>query len=162
MYCMDTNRFDANFEKIYEEYKPLVAFIAKTYLEDESLIDDVIQDVFLDLFKNYNKIKNVKAYLSTITKNRAIALDKDKKRTVLINSFDSLSYEEIKGKNDLSVLIDELSAILSTTEINIIFTHLVDGTTFKDMAGIFKCKEASIKSIYYRALKKCEKGELFK
>lgn len=153
---------DIDFEKIYDEYRPVVAFIAATYLEDKTLVDDVIQEVFLNLFKNFNNVKNIKSYLSVTTKNTAISFDKQNKRTIIVDTFDSLAYEEMKNDNDLDFLLTELQEILSNREIDIIICHLIDGLSFKEIAKSLKIKEPTVKTTYYRALKKCKKGGLLK
>ena len=149
------------FEEIYDEYKPLVIFIASTYLEDKSCIDDVIQEVFLELFTHIKDVKDIKAYLTTITKNKAIALDKEKNKDVHVESMDVFSMDNINKNKDYSVAIDELNSILSSVEINIIFAHLFGNYTFKEIAENLNMNEMTVKTTYYRALKKCRKEKFF-
>lgn len=150
------------FEEMYDGYKPLVVFIASTYLDDKSRIDDIVQEVFLELFTHIKDVKDIKAYLTTVTKNKAIALNKEKNKDIQVESMDVFSTESINKNKDYSVVIDELNSILSSVEINIIFAHLFGNYTFKEIAENLNMNEMTVKTTYYRALRKCRKEKFLK
>lgn len=155
---MDKNaKIEKQCEDLYNEYKPLVIFIVSLYLDDSSLIDDVIQEVFLNFFSHINDTKDYKAYLTTLSKNEAIKMNKNSKKTVAVESMDAFSMENVKQNESLSVFIDELNNILSSREINIILAHLYGGYTFKEIGERLNINEKTIKTTYYRSLEKCKK-----
>ena len=156
------NNKEKDYEKIYNEYKSLVAFIASIYLKSSSKIDDVVQETFLELFKNIDKVTDYKAYLSTVAKNTAIKMDKLDKENVLVPSMDDFSVENIRKIDSYSMVVDELSYFLSTQEISIIIVHLFGGYTFKEIGEKANVNKKTVQTIYYRALKKCQKGGFLK
>lgn len=54
------------FEEAYYEYKGLLHYIAKKFLQDEHRAEDAVQEAFLRIAKNFHKVGNVK---TTNTKN---------------------------------------------------------------------------------------------
>lgn len=54
------------FEEAYYEYKGLLHYIAKKFLQDEHRAEDAVQEAFLRIAKNFHKVGNVK---TTSTKN---------------------------------------------------------------------------------------------
>jgi len=73
----------AQFKAIFDTYyNPLCNFCCK-YLKDRSDVEDVVQDVLVKLWQNKDKIhlqKDVKYYLFTSVKNKAIELIRSRKR----------------------------------------------------------------------------------
>ena len=65
----------ATFEKLFRHFfQPLVQF-SNRYVQDVQLSEDIVQDVFLNVWKNRKSIQsdcNIKAYLFTATKNQAL------------------------------------------------------------------------------------------
>ncbi len=63
------------FSQLFERYyTPLVIF-AVSYLEDEEMARDIVQDVFLSLYNNkeiFSTISKLKAYLYTFVKNNCL------------------------------------------------------------------------------------------
>ncbi len=43
-----------SFEKIYLQYGKLVCFKIMEYIKDQSIAEDLMQDVFLSFFNNYD------------------------------------------------------------------------------------------------------------
>ena len=155
-------RLEKECESLYNEFKPLVIFIASLHLNDSSLIDDVVQETFLNFFSHINDIKDYKAYLTTVAKNESIKMNKNANKDISVESMDVFSVENLKEHRDLSVFINELNNILSSREINIILAHLYGGYTFKEIGEKFMMNEKTIKTIYYRALEKCKKEGLLR
>ncbi len=139
---------------LFNKYKGLVAFIASRYLADACDIDDVVYEVFLMLFKNPNTVKkSVKGYLVTNAKYLAIKILKE--RNHYINDLDS-NYGDEKSSIKYTFIVNEIKKVLNEEDFIIIYNHFFEDLTFKEIALKLNKKEASIKSIYYRSLKKAK------
>ena len=147
------------FKYIYDKYKPLIIFVATRYLNDDEDIKDVVQDTFIDFFKVANKEhQNIKAYLTIACKHNAIDLLKQKKRLYLMDDVEINSIiDEITPHPSYIEIFNELKHYLSSLEIEIITYHLVDGMTFEEIGKLIHSNTNSIKSTYYRAIKKFQK-----
>ena len=157
----DLNKINYIFEQLYKKYKPYVAFVSANYLKDTNDIDDIIQEVFMEFFENANKVKNsIKTYLSILAKNRSIDLYRKKQKIIindsLINFNDILDYDY--RHECLKDIIKDLKASLREIEVKIILLHLLEVKTFNEISKIVSMKEKTVKTCYYRALKKIKKG----
>ena len=147
------------FEQIYLKYKGLVCFVIAKYVNVKEDVVDLAQDVFLSFFNNAEKVtSNLKFYLTTSAKNKALNFIKKEKRVSIIETekidlldekFDTDNY---LFKDTLKVLKENLKEI----EYTILILHLLDQNTFKDIAEKLSIKESSVKSIYFRSLKKAK------
>ena len=145
------------FKKIYDDYKPLVVFIASLYLDNTDYVDDVIQEVFLEVFTHNDQISNYKSYITALAKNKSIAINKDTTSIKLVESMDDFIVANLKEKEMFVPIIDELGSALNTREMNIVLLHLYGGYTFKEIAEYVHSNEKTVKTKYYRSIKKCRK-----
>jgi RNA polymerase sigma-70 factor (family 1) len=63
------------FARLFHQHKQMVYNVAWTYTEDKSLSEDILQDVFVIVWKKRETLPEVKdfaAYLYTVAKNRAL------------------------------------------------------------------------------------------
>ena len=47
---------EVTFQFIYNKYKPLVTFVVAQYIKNESDIDDIVQETFINFFNNIEKV----------------------------------------------------------------------------------------------------------
>lgn len=145
------------FKDIYNDYKPLVVFIAALYLDNKDDIDDVIQDVFLETFSHIGEIDNLKSYISTLAKNKAITRNKSSAVLSTLESMDAFLFANLQTKDVFVPMIEEIGNVLGTSDANIVLLHLYGGYSFKDISEKMNINEKTAKTKYYRALKKCKK-----
>jgi len=148
------------YEKIFLDYKGLVAFIISRYIDSKENVEDLVYDVFLEFFNNAHKVEsNIKAYLSMISKNKAINfINKHKRITQMeIGELDYINYQSYEINPRFNLLIEEMQNYLSKNEIAIILDHLIEGLTFKEISLKYNLNENNVKAKYFRALKKCNK-----
>lgn len=55
----DINDALLDFDSIFDRFAPYVASVALRLLGDESCVDDVVQDVFLDCFRKFDSLCNL-------------------------------------------------------------------------------------------------------
>lgn len=152
-------QIDEMFRYIYDKYKPLMVFVASRYLSDDEDIKDIVQETFLDFFKvAEKKHSNIKAYLTIACKHNSLDLIKKKKRIYIMND-DEIDFikDDVVSHVTYNEIIDELKLCLSKEEFEIVYDHLVEGLTFEDIGKSKSINTNSIKSIYYRTLKKYKK-----
>ncbi len=108
-------------DEIYNFYYPKLYAFAKNFLKVEDDINDILQDVFVKLWLNRNKIKNVEtfnAYLFTIAKNAIVSYFREKSKnpkfesriqelaTISSGEFNDLEYRDLK--ENLDKIIEQL------------------------------------------------------
>ncbi len=157
---------EAIFNYIYRKYKPLVTFIVAQYIKNDADIEDIVQDSFIELFKDVEHLKStIKSYLTTASKHNALDFLKKNKEISFVDIdtldylFDdsSISEQKLFVNEKFNSLIQELNRFLSKEEVQIILLHLVDDLKFDEIALKLKHNVKSVKTKYYRALKKYQK-----
>lgn len=157
------NEPEETFSYIYEKYKPLLMFIASRYIKNETDIEDIVHNTFVEFFKNINNIHTtIKSYLSVCCKTNSLDYLRAKGKVIYVET-EKLSYivdETIKiyDCNDNYIeLIENMKLYLTKEDITIILLHLIDDLKFDDIALKLNQKVKTIKTKYYRALKKYQK-----
>ena len=85
---------DLAIERIFERYYDFLCNIVYRYLRDEALSEDIVQDVFMELWRKHRMIRiktSLKAYLKRATINKTLNFIRDNKVT-------------FEGEEDLPVL----------------------------------------------------------
>ena len=152
------DRIEEVFNYLYDKYKPLVIFVASKYIKRIDDIDDIVQDTFISFFNNISLIKtNIKSYLTTIAKNKAIDFIRKNQRIDFVDDIELDNYSEDRQllcNDTFKELIDNLNKVLGKEDADIIIMHLVDDLKFDDIGLKYNQKAKTIKTRYYRALKK--------
>lgn len=145
------------FEEIYDKYKGLVCFVIAKYIKNYDDIIDLAQDVFLSFFNNADKVNcNIKYYLTTTAKNKALNHIKKYNRVSLIDDseLDIIHDKSINNNDTFEYILEVLKQTLTTQEYEILCLHLLDNYTFKKISIQQNINESTVKTLYYRAVKK--------
>lgn len=102
-----------NFNEIYEKYKNLVLKTAYRYSGDYSSADDIMQETFFALYKDMQKkdfysaeqYKNIKAWLITTAKHKALNYKKRVEREVSLFAVE----KDIQGENPEESMLEKLA-----------------------------------------------------
>ena len=148
-----------------EYYGPLCNFLMK-YSEDENLIEDIVQDVFLKLWKNRESIGqsvNIKAYLFQSVKNKAFEQFRSQKTY-------KKHIEEYSDNNKLSADEDERAdRLIKLEKINQSLRHLApkcrevfvmhkfNGLTYAEIADALKISPKTVEGHMLKAIKTLRK-----
>ena len=151
------------FNAIYKEYSYLVYYVSLKIVKDYSIAQEITNETFLNLFKNkdkINKTKNLKFYLTTISKNLSLNYLSSNSRIISLNE-NIVSYS--MKVDSFSEYINKFKDFLDEEEIDLIVLHLLYDFTF---AYIAKEKNQTINAIsskYKRTINKIKnhyiKGE---
>lgn len=150
------------FSKIYSFYSRLVYFTIMKYVDNQSDIEELTQEVFVDFFNNLdNKIDNIKYYLLTSAKNKAIDYLKSKKHKIEYTDFSQFrNIEDDSINKNYENLLSAFKNYLSDLEIDILIQHIIYDLTFKELSTIHNKPLNTIKTIYLRAKKKIKERSL--
>lgn len=146
-------------EKLYEAYSKKLFYIAKNCVKDNNLAEDVVQNVFEKILKYPEGVLNVSDeeafyFLITITKNEAYSILKYEKS----NEHESLTYEDggesdfIEDPRDNYLQMLDLESLkrslaaMSRKHRNVLLFRYVYGLKCKEIAGLIKITERSVKS----------------
>lgn len=149
------------YETIYYDYVKLVSFSVSKYIDDTEHIKDITNDVFLSFFDNAKNINtSIKYYLLNAARNISIKFLIKNNKTKQVEDIDIYS-NKVSYKSHASYieLIEDLKAILTSKEVEIIILHAVDGYTFKEISSFINIPHKTVNKIYERAIKKIRKEE---
>ena len=154
---------EVTFQYLYTKYKPLVSFVVAQFVRNKSDIEDITQETFINFFNHVESINSsIKTYLTVCAKNIAFNFLKKNQKLSYVDA------DEISNSDDNSLidyfpnarfdeLIRDMKSVLSEEDVKIILLHLVDDLKFDDIALRFNQNVKTVKTKYYRALKKYKK-----
>ena len=142
-------------EKLYGATKAYVFGYAFSILKNINDSEDVMQDVFLNIYKNaqfYSSKNKPMAWIITITRN--LCLEKIRRKNKL--AFDDIStVEHLLSKKDVSydkVLLKTILEELSDEERQIVVLNSLCGFTFLEISRMLELKLSTVLSKYNRAI----------
>ena len=154
---------EVTFQYLYTKYKPLVSFVVAQFVRNKSDIEDITQETFINFFNHVESINSsIKTYLTVCAKNIAFNfLKKNQKLSYVdadeISNLDDNSLIDYFPNARFDELIRDMKSVLSEEDVKIILLHLVDDLKFDDIALRFNQNVKTVKTKYYRALKKYKK-----
>ena len=154
---------EVTFQYLYTKYKPLVSFVVAQFVRNKSDIEDITQETFINFFNHVESINSsIKTYLTVCAKNIAFNFLKKNQKLSYVDA-DELSNSDDNSLIDyfpnarFDELIRDMKSVLSEEDVKIILLHLVDDLKFDDIALRFNQNVKTVKTKYYRALKKYKK-----
>ena len=141
------------FRDIYNAYYKLVYFVLAKYLTSSSDIEDILVESFVSLFENRKKVTNIKYYLTTIGKNKALNFLKKRDREINVDQF-VLENTITSHNSNYNDVVEELRKFLDQESVDIIIEHVVEGVSLVELSRKYNQPINTLKSKYRRALKK--------
>lgn len=148
------------YNRLYNSfYAPLCVF-ARRYLSDIETIEDCIQDVFLNIWKNRGEISietSVRSYLLSATKNRCLSvIDKHKNKQTyeqyILNTYDEYSAEDLLSVEELKKIIDDTVNKLPE-KLRIVFCmSRYEHLTYKEIAQRLNISVKTVESYMHKSL----------
>jgi RNA polymerase sigma-70 factor (ECF subfamily) len=146
------------FNIIYKEYSYLVFYVSLQIVKDNDIAKDITNETFYKFYANKDNIdsgKNIKYYLTTISKNLSLNYLSSIKHEEPLD--ENVMYNDEK-KNHFNDYIEKFKDFLDQEEIDLIVYHLLYGFTFKDLAILKNASIDAISSKYRRTLIKIRKN----
>lgn len=163
----------AAFEVIYNlNVDALYAYGMKLH-SNGSFIKDCIQDVFLDIYTNRNKLSkptNIKFYLFKALKNTIFRQLKKERKLGGFPEFEKLSFateysiesktigEEVKDYQ--KELISQMLRELTSKQQEILYLRFTKGFNYIEISQIIGIDHNSVRKQVYRAIKKLRKNKV--
>jgi len=132
------------FREIYDRYKYRVFSFAARYLNEKSEIEEIIQEIFVKLWKTRHRIKEdlpLHNYLFTITKNTILHKKQkqlnEQKYLEYARTFYSMQYfhtqEEVEFR-ELEKIVESSVEKLPPKRKEVFLLNRIDGLTYKEIA----------------------------
>lgn len=144
------------FERLYDQYNDLMFYIAKRYFTEQQDLEDVVQDAYLAIVKNIEKIEDVyssktRHFIVTVIENKS--LDVLKKRKGIIQ----IEWEETTPGLEADAPVENMlsSALikLPATYREILMLKYYNGYTIREIAEILSVHPKAAESTLWRAKK---------
>lgn len=143
------------FEEIYSELKVPIYTIIFRILYDDPLAEDVMQEVFIKLFRSPpgSNIKNPRAWIFQMARNLAID---NKRKSVKHLSSDGMESTELPIEDAIGMKVDIETAmgLLPLDEREIVALHINAGLKFREIADITQRPLGTVLWKYQKALDK--------
>lgn len=154
---------DKKIEQLMNDYGNDVLKIAYLYLKDKYLAEDVFQEVFIKVYKNYNKFKNnssEKTWIISITINtckdmlrtswlKKVCMIRDAGDTSLKNIYENIDEEVTKRMQYEELLKEVMNLPLKYRDLVILYYYEELSTI--DISAILKIPEGTVRSRLFRA-----------
>lgn len=149
----------SKLERIYEEYRGLMFYVARQLLGNDQDAEDAVHDAFLKLAKNLEKISDpvcpkTRAYVVIIVESVSIDLLRRRKRrsTAALSEDEPGLTVDYAGGNALARCILNLPPL----DREIILLRFWQGYTLRETAQMLKISEAAARKREQRAKEKLE------
>ena len=151
------------FDVLYKKYSKELLKLGYSILRSTEEAENLIQDVFLNLWENRSKVEkdtSIKSYIFTITYNSAISIIRKKAReSAFIEQLKSL--QEINEDpfnmeleyNELTNKLNEIIKLLPQRQKEVYLLHRVDGLKYSEIAERLNISVNTIENHMSRALK---------
>ncbi len=153
---------ESAFSKLVEEYAPLVYSVARAVMGNHSMVDDVVQEVFirvytrLDTFRGDSKFST---WIYRIARNRALDSVHDMNR-ITDSNVDEIQLESREASpsrlcemGELRSHLDELISGLSRNHRLVIELRYMGEKSYLEIAEIMDIPVGTVKTYLFRAKK---------
>jgi RNA polymerase sigma-70 factor (ECF subfamily) len=153
------------FDLLYKKYSRRLYKFGYSILKSQAEAEDLIQDVFLNLWKNrcnVEKDSSIKSYVFTIAYNSAISIIRKKaKESEFVEYLKSLQELNINEEpvnveleyNELTNKLDEIIKALPQRQKEVYLLHRVEGLKYNEIAERLNISNNTIENHMSRALK---------
>jgi RNA polymerase sigma-70 factor (family 1) len=151
------------FDILYKKYSNRLYKFGYSIIKSQEETENLIQDVFLSLWENRNKVvkdSSIKSFLFTIAYNSAISILRKKiKESAFIEhlmSLQEINVEPVNVEleyNDLTKKLDEIINELPQRQKEVYMLHKVEGLKYSEIAERLNISVNTIETHMSRALK---------
>lgn len=167
---LDTEEEKTKFEKIYNNYKKKMLFTAYGILRNRQDAENIVQDSFIALIENLEKIEEVSChktwnYIVTIVKHKSFNLLRQKKKVLPSDMDEELeqcggdqkNLGDLAEKQELTDVLAELIKELPYPFKEVLYLQYVNGMDQQSIAKILDKSHDNIRQISLRARSKLKK-----
>lgn len=174
-YCMQLQNNDPKgLERIYQKYSPELFSLGMSIIQDEDLITDCIQDVFVNLWKyrsSLDKVEQLKLYLFKCLNNRIYksikVANKNQKQKDQVKAETIMFADTIENKLILDQVEQEKSAKLlqsmkklTPRQREVVRLFFFDNLTYEQISEIMGMNVQSVYTLAWKAVSRLKKNML--
>lgn len=162
----DHNNND-DFERIYHKYSKLMFKVAISYTNNHHLAEEAVQNVFINVAKNIDKIKKfdedcLEIYLCKASKNSAYTIMKKERRiasqtvpfdNVINNNFNNEQISEQFFQNELIKMIFYYVQAMKPQCRDILTLYFLHNFSLKEISIILSLPLSTVKTRFYKSRK---------
>ena len=147
---------DDAFMKLVDHYSGRLLFYIRRLLDDPRHADDVLQDVWLMVYRKINTLRDASAFpvwLYRTARNRAIRLSRDEGRHIPVGQYDEA---DLANDDREEWLFDDIAKLhrvltmLSAQQREAIVLRFFEGMSYQEISDIMGCSVGTIRSrIHY-------------
>ncbi len=139
-------------EKVFNEYRNVLLFFVNSFLRDKDKSQDIVQEVFMRLYKEKNEIYNLKGWLFKVAKNLVIDDLRRNKRFVYLDEETEIEDEnENLKRNRLKSILKREIENLPKIYKDFFILRDVEGYSYEEIARKFKVPLGTVKTRVFRA-----------
>ena len=152
------------FEQLYEKYRKPLFYIAIKILEDQDLAEDAVQDAFVKIFENLNKIDDIhccktKSYVMTIATNNSFNLYCKRKQYALpFEAIEELAADYMDTKMEEIDSFEEMIKKLPVIYREILTLKYIQGHTNAEIAEMLDISQVNVRKRLERAKRKIKES----
>ena len=136
------------FSAIYTQLKAPVYTVLVRLTGDRALAEDLLQEVFLKLYRQPPRAEKPRAYVFRMARNLAIDALRQRQPT------ESLEELSVQTDSDLKLDLEQAISRLTVEERQLVALHLSAGLTFREVAAIVERPLGTVLWQYRRAIEK--------
>ena len=152
----------ASFEKIFREYYPVLLPFVERHVGERELAKDLVQDVFLKLYKSYPYFSsevNIKSWLYTSSRNAALDYlrhlkVRDNNKLLMAEAMMYAADVDEVISEELTRKIHEAIDSLPLQCCQIVRMHIIDGKKYTEISAELGISINTIKTQIFRGYKK--------
>ena len=148
------------FRELYEMTKSAVYGLALSYLRNTDDAEDILHDVFVNIYENaasYQSNGKPLAWILTITKNMCLMKLRNQKNIMDIDEFSEMLSDNDKVTVEDKMILDMIFKNVPVEERNILVLHVVAGYKFREIAKQLNMPLSTVLAKYRRTIKKIKK-----
>ncbi len=154
-------RNESIYIKVFNEHYKYLTAVAFNYVLDMDVADDIVQETFIYLFQNIEKISgvdNLKGYLRVSVRNRSMSylrqLDIEDTHKILYQREMELIEDDDSDTEELSVVVNQLLEALPKSCKRICKLRFLDGYKIEEISKKLSLSKNTIKVQIHRGILK--------
>jgi len=154
---------DDAFMKLVDHYSGRLLYYIRCLLEDADRSDDVLQEVWLMVYKKINTLRDASAFsvwLYRMARNRAIRLLRDENRYVFVEQYDESALIDDNSESWLFDDINKLHRVLTTLspeQKEAIILRFFEEMNYQEISDIVGCSIGTVRSRIHYAKRELRK-----
>lgn len=142
-------------DAVREYTKNIFRFLYKS-LKDKDATNDIVQDCYLKLWQNRNKVDKgkIKSWLFSVAHHAMINYLKAESRKIALDEHTNGQHVYQKHDFDIKPIIEKALNTLPAIQKSILLLRDLEGYEYKEIAEILKITETQVKVYLFRARSK--------